>query len=371
MKFSIPYTNHGLYPVQIEDIVLLLKYSIESVPGNIVNLSMDIDTGACNIILENFSEHKFLRSLVESSADYIIVATEFITNGTFNDFHSSSDYGPYEWWKVRYDCFIEAAKLARAVWCFSEEMVRDYKQVVGDKVFFFPMTYVPGLKQFSCRPSSGKDIDILFTGTITAYRRHILDLLSASGFGVIALPTSTPTYIRNDLCARTRVAVNIRQYSDWKYPSLMRYHYHIMNMVPLVGEKCEIASYLDNYVAIAEPCMILDKCREIIEGNGKSYLEQYQAFINDMPSERFIPDLLDRTMSQPAISKQLFNSVSKSIGWGEIARKIQENEEKAKFHYITEKFTLLEWTNISLRKFIRKILQIFHLKDVEHDNDRE
>jgi len=358
MKYSIPYSNHGSSPIHIEDILLLLKHSIESISGNYVNLSRTIDYNSCNIILENFGSNDFLKSLIESRADYIIVATEFITNKTFNCFSNNSDYGKHSIWKTRYNNFIEAAKYARAIWCFYEDLIDDYRNIVGEKILFFPMTYVPKLKQFETRPFLFKDIDVIFTGGVTAYRKNIFDELTAAGLEIFTMPSNTPTYIRNDFSSRAKIGINLRQSRDWKYASLMRYHYHIMNKVPMIGEKCEIASYLDKYVIIADRSTFVSKCIEMIENKNVCAESLYSNFEAEMQCSNFIPQLIDKTMSFQ-ITKCKDLSFSTRIKW---QGNVHEDELVDEFHIITEEFNIVLWTFLAIRKFARKFLQLFHLK---------
>ena len=119
MRFKLVYGKYGRSGnipinsplVHTTDNMLLLKYGLESL-GHQVDFEHGFAPGYTNIIMENFT-YDTLEEMKEavSTKDtrFIIVATEFLTGDTFNDFGTciaGTDVPMYEnlaYWKKRYN----------------------------------------------------------------------------------------------------------------------------------------------------------------------------------------------------------------------------------------------------------------------------
>ena len=93
----------------------------------------------------------------------------------------------------------------------------------------------------------------------------ILNELANKGLNVKVLEVMTPEYVRSSWINRSKVAINLRQHADWKYPSNSRYYYHLMNHSMLVSEKCEYDCDLSNYIEEVEAEKFVDHSNQIKE----------------------------------------------------------------------------------------------------------
>lgn len=304
MEFKLVYGNHGKDPVHVYETLLLIKYGLMSL-GHKADLEHNITPGKTNIILENFT-YDFLEVYREFASvpgtEYILVATEFLTGETFNQFSPPSEecdetqhYENPRYWRKRYRTFVEAAKYACAIWHLSRPQAPLYRELLGrDTVFYLPHGHVPQLERVHHHPDAYKDIDVLFTGTRTAYRDQVLAGLRKQGLAVeFSLPRGSVQ--REDLVARSRIALNVRQSGEWKYPSNSRFHYHISNLSLLVSERCEESCDLSAYVIEAETDQLFEVCDSLISeqrylSEAKDRLERFRI---EMPMSKLMEPLVE------------------------------------------------------------------------------
>jgi hypothetical protein len=264
MIFKLIYGNHAANGLAIVDTLNLIKHSLEEL-GHQAHFERNICPGHINIVTEFFT-YDFLahyeKALETAGTQFIIIATEYLTGETFNNFDNlkieqfttlNSHYDNLTYWKKRFTTFEIAAKHACAIWHLSEHQVHNYQQRFGqDKVCYLPHAYVASLENPNTVALSDKDVDVIFTGTATPYRMNILNGLANKGLEVKVLEVMTPEYVRASWVSRAKVAINLRQHADWKYPSNSRFYYHLMNHSMLVSEKCEFDCDLSKYVAEVE-----------------------------------------------------------------------------------------------------------------------
>jgi hypothetical protein len=304
MEFKLVYGNHGKDPVQVYETLLLIKFGLESL-GHKADLEHNLSPGKTNILIESFS-YDFLEVFREFSktpgTDYIIVATEYLTGETFNQFGKPIEerdnmphYENPRYWRKRYKTFLEANKYCRAVWHLSESQVQTYRQELGLKhVHYLPHGHVSQLERVHHQINQHKDIDVLFTGTPTAYRDQVISDLRRKGLSVkFSLPRSSVQ--REDLVGRAKLALNIKQSAEWKYPSNSRFHYHITNSSLVVSEKCEESCDLSKYVVETTSDHIFQVCDALIsedryQAEATTRLEQFRT---EMPMKRLASALLD------------------------------------------------------------------------------
>ena len=121
MRFQIVFSNLK-YITSMEDYLVLLRLLIEAA-GHQVRYDNRGAASVCNILFEGFtpSHVETFRALKQGGSDSIIVATEYVTGRTFNDFARQSDansgdghYGNRAYWQERFDNFVGCARHARA-----------------------------------------------------------------------------------------------------------------------------------------------------------------------------------------------------------------------------------------------------------------
>lgn len=305
MHFKLVYGNHGEHPIHTIDLLLLIKYSLESL-GHVVDLEKLMTPGKTNILVEFFS-YDFLEVYKDfhqtPNTEFIIVASEILTGSTFNKFRtfeeeSSDHYDNERYWKKRFTTFSKAIQLARAIWVLSDTQTKAYRQTFSETpAFYLPHGYVDQLEMVQHKPDEYKDIDVLFTGSKTAYRREVIDKIRALGLRAVFSPPNLRFPVREDTVARAKLAVNIRQNSEWPYPSNSRFHYHITNSSLLLSETCEESCDLSRYVSFCDSSDLPLECLNIIKTNNyqqkaAGILERFKA---EMPMRPLMEALLDAT----------------------------------------------------------------------------
>ena len=236
-----------------------------------------------NIILECFDESFIARCETALAQDcpIIILATEYITGETFNHFQSKrfpsflehalrwkhgrsilkrvspERYYRYagreQEFKNRYHNFLRVAKQARCIWVAEPRQVDPYQQRLGPghRVVAFP--YCAFEPCFAADGGSYQSVlekryDVFFSGSLTTYRKKILNELEAHGLSVLKLPPTTPLFMRNQFADQSRIILDLKQDPDWAYVSNLRLHYHLQRGDFVVSESRRYPSCLSKYV---------------------------------------------------------------------------------------------------------------------------
>ena len=310
MNFKLVYGNHGRNPFHIMDTLLLLRLSLEAA-GHKADLSEQIVAGTTNIIVECFNaEHVQQLALAKRTqgTDLIIVATEFLTGHTFNNFENksrskehttASHYSDNGYWSARFGAFMDAQLMARSIWHLSETQVDPFKTLVRHtNVQYLPHGYVEGFERVKHKRPEHKDIDAIFTGHLTDHRLGIIQKLQHHHINAVASqPLNFPQ--REDLVARSKIALNLKQSHDWKHPSNSRFHYHLSNSSLLLSEYCEISCDLTPYIEQASTDELFTTCRELLVENKWQSRAKFQTerFISECPMLPLMENLLDSTYS--------------------------------------------------------------------------
>ena len=298
-KAYVVYGNHGRSPVQLEDYHAYLTQFIRR-QGYEVLFSEDPMPGQLNVLIE-FFDAEFVRKIRKASGHsggrFIVIATEFITGETFNEFghdpekfriESSrfsclarsiggfiaprifpafarrlalrafpdayvriraeyrrrfrtaieSTYSQDEYWLERYRNFCRAVPFCEQIWCVSPHQIGAYRDRFRDsKIRLMPLASWNIECSNLLQGQICKDIDFLFTGSITPYRDSVLRELKSRGFTVVEGPPTWPAYLRDHYIARSKICLQIRQSPAWKYPSIMRYHHLLSSGALVVADK--------------------------------------------------------------------------------------------------------------------------------------
>lgn len=305
MEFKLVYGNHGRDPFHIMDTLLLIKLSLESL-GYKADLEERMTPGKTNILLECFT-FDFVEAMKDvkmaSGTEFIIIGTEFLTGKTFNNFDTDeertldSHYDIPDYWRKRFRTFLAAQEHARALWHLADSQVDAFKAATGhSNVHYLPHGYVEGFARVRHKPAAHKDIDAIFTGTLTRHRSDLIQELKQRGLNAIA--TKPLNFVqREDLIARAKIGLNLKQTSSWLYPSNSRYHYHLSNNSLLVSEDCPVTCDLSPYILTAPVEKFADLCCEAIAaGNWETQAEQNkERFMSEQPMTRLMRELLDKT----------------------------------------------------------------------------
>jgi hypothetical protein len=325
-NLTIVYGNHGR-AIQLEDHLITLQACLKQL-GIRVDLEAEPQPDRTNLLVEGFG--RTFTSHVESLAGrarFVILATELVTGNTFNAFDRTHRNLALERirrrlerirtkrarrvgdgsrppptrpphsteFQLRYRNFVKLSRLADAIWCLSEHQIEPYRMATGGgNVLHLEFGFVEGMPTIAHRSNAEKDIDFLFTGSVTPYRSRILEALSRRGFRVVTIGPTTPGFIRNEFIARSRICLNLRQSEGWEYPSVNRFHYHLMHHSLLVTERTRFACEVSDYVLGCDPEEILSFCEKVhAEGH---YNERAAELYEKYRSETSMPEKLDRVL---------------------------------------------------------------------------
>lgn len=303
--FNMPYGNHGENPA-MEDIANYFRAAITEA-GHVFNITPSIDRNAINLVLENFPEGipEVIEAAAKQGTKFIILVSEAVTGNTFNDFkpkeRDASWYGDGSRtvWNTRFRNFIRVAETCKLVWCLVPQQLSEYATIIPSSwLHLVPTGYVGGYATVDNRPDHLKDIDILFSGSLTARRTRIIEALQRLGANVLHFKPSAPSFIRDNIVSRSKISLGIKQFDEWKYPSLTRHYYHLMNASFMLSEKCEYPCVLDKYVAVAEPetfvPMIIDTLKE---GNfSQQAMQNRQRYQDEVPLKPLFAKFLDQSL---------------------------------------------------------------------------
>lgn len=305
MRICIYTGNHG-NSVGITDLVYLLRNGLRDC-GHDPVISHALMPGHCNLMIEHFIEEQHLHHLVASKkpgTKYILIGTELITGRSFNSglvpkhWHYSND----DYWKVRFDAFLLAARMSEAVWVLGEMAIAPYEAVLpGIPVRFLPHAWVSGSDLVQHRPEHEKDIDFYFSGTMTDYRRAILEDLGRH-HKVIFAAQSTPDYLRLDQLARTKVCLSLPLSPENELPSISRMHFHLQNRNFMVHHAYAQPCRLDPYVLHAPPAEFGDWARAALQVPNRREIADgvLRRFRAEMPMSRWMQPLLDEVLGAGA-----------------------------------------------------------------------
>jgi len=309
MHFKIVYGNHYNYGIQVSETILLVKAALE-VAGHAADIVRHFCPGFINIFQEGLitqdnSNIDFLNSfdaaLKHPKTHIIIIATEYLKNHTFNDFDANNEkdtsiYSNKAYWRTRLANFLYMEKASIATWHLGEYAVDDYKNYLKhNKIFYLPHYYAPNLTRVNHNQDTDKDIDFLFTGSQTDYRKGIITDLRNRGYNVVLGTTITASFHRENLLQRTKVSLNLKQYPDWPYASPSRFHYHIINKSLLLTENCTYGCDIQPYVITAPEDNFLEFCVDTLEAQNynKKAQEYFELFRKECDFKPVIEKLLD------------------------------------------------------------------------------
>ncbi|HRY16249.1 MAG TPA: hypothetical protein P5330_10315, partial [Candidatus Competibacteraceae bacterium] len=134
---KIVYENHDT-GIHIADTLLMMLWGLQGA-GYRADIERELTPGYLNIMLENFNDQftEKVLQLADQGTDFIIVATEFLTGSTFNDFRrSASDltkdihYDNSAYWVKRCHNFLRLSRSALAIWHLSEHQVPVYQEAL-------------------------------------------------------------------------------------------------------------------------------------------------------------------------------------------------------------------------------------------------
>lgn len=327
-KIYLVYGNHGEAPHQIEDYLEYLLdiskslgfdmiFTREPVPGE-TNILMEYFDAPFVQRVEKCARQK--------GTKFIAIATEFVTGKTFNRFQDGkavevshkrrsnlplwlddflshtipvvvnphvrdllvalfpktylrakelylsrfdvpiqSTYDNEAYWIKRFRNFERASRFCEAIWCVTPHQLEGYKNY-----FYSQSIELLPIASWTPEPINAyqgrlpKDIDFLFTGSATPHRKELLDQLTAKGYRVVVGTPAWPKQLRENFTARSKVTLHIKQNAQWKYPSVMRYHYLLTSGSIVVAEESFEHCMQEKFLTLTPADQFVTKCEALI-----------------------------------------------------------------------------------------------------------
>lgn len=314
------FGNHGNSPAQIEDYLDYLR-SVAIYSGVEIRFSRELVPNAHNLILECFDEQSLfqLKDCKEKYPETRIacLCSEVITGNTFNNFASlttnsdplvdkrrphslmksaaywltppivrfaakkfllrslrggapdvvSNYYNDGSFWTKRYKNFLSAVGYFDEVWYLIPFQRDEFVKLLGqEKVHHLPIAGFPNRHRTEqAFEILEKDIDFLFTGTVTPYRAHQLNRLRSHGYNVVSGSAALSGVIRDQYIARTKICVHVKHAADWYFPSIMRLHHMLSIGAPIVAERAVDRCPQESFVVSVDSVDFVKTCCDLIE----------------------------------------------------------------------------------------------------------
>jgi hypothetical protein len=270
----------------LDDFCRLVCYSLESLGYSCSMACNQVEPDRINIV---FCGHMLgTPDHVHSIADactYIAMQHEVLNadgvNLTKNKEHFDNVYLPF-------------MQRALVVW---EGIPRNLPALekLGIRTGFFRGGYHPAVHDV--RAKRERDIDFLFYGSITPYRREMLEQLSARGHQVVAVFDPRAPY-RNDLIGRARVNLAPIQGPGMEHFAYGRVCYLLNNDSLIVVERCEDQQWLESCFISTSKDNWIDVCEQTLWRDDQDavrdeFCERYRSF----PFTEQMQGLLDATFS--------------------------------------------------------------------------
>lgn len=296
MKFNIALGNHAGHGINTtRDHTLLIKGGLEEA-GHFAHLSVDdMFRDEMNIFYDfiNPENIAYFRNVKRASHRYGLITTEILAGGLFNNADN-------EVTRARIAATQEVASQAEFLWVMHEPSLPSYRALCGhDRCYYLPLGYAEGAREIRRLPYEARDIDFLFFGYLTPYRKALLDKLG--GRGLVARHVyDVPGFIRNSLIERSKINLALRQNETWDQPSVGRISYLVTNRCAVIAERTANGPPYENYVMTAEPSRFIESCVETISNSTYwATADQYAAaFKKDLSMKEIMTRLIDQTFGR-------------------------------------------------------------------------
>lgn len=255
--FNIIMANHAI-GVHVSDLFEYFYNGIKLAGGNPKFSYNRWEAGHINLLLENFENDGFTEAIYQiklrsPTSKLCLVVTELLLDGRMNSAehqgqtNSGRHYENNEYWEKRTANFKKLLPHFDRIICISEALFDGYKHL-HNNVYYIPLAYYSPQRPLPKISDSDKDIDILFSGTLTPYRKNLLETWSQRGFRVENLSAHTPDYVRVDYCARSKIYLGLKLSSETRLLSKSRAQYVLLNEIKHVFERVQSATDLDDYL---------------------------------------------------------------------------------------------------------------------------
>lgn len=291
MKFHICNVEPQGYPWAhfLDDACRLFCYALESLGHSCSLGGNQLEPDRMNIV---FCGHLLTTpeqvETIASSCQYIAIQHEVLNNRSVNLTGTPEHFR---------DVYLPFMRRAVAVWEGTARNLVPLREM-GVRTAFFRGGYHPWMQDIHLRRE--RDIDFLFYGSITPYRRQLLEQLSARGRVVVAVFDPRPHY-RNDLIARTKVHLAPIQGPSMEHFAYGRVGYLLNNEGLVVVERCESQDWLEHCFITASSDNWVDVCEQtLVRADREEIRIEFAARYRQLPFTEQVQHLLEETWREPA-----------------------------------------------------------------------
>ena len=186
-----------------------------------------------------------------------MIVTEIMTPTGFNSANtaqtlSGEQYSDSAYWGKRTRGFETLVPQLDGLIFLAESLFEGYARLNLNS-HYLPLVALPGYMRIKREPTSKRDIDVFFSGTITAYRAQVIDMLKSEGLQVFQQSPQYPEYLRRHFLSRSKLAVGLRLAENTQFTSKQRAHYYLINRIPHVFETTPDETDLHKFIQFAKP----------------------------------------------------------------------------------------------------------------------
>jgi len=289
--------NHGS-AVQVEDILEYVRQGLISQDLRVSYSDVGYLTSGVNIILEcnNADFNSSITQIRKRSpqSKLFIITSERLTPSGFNSANTATQkikdegdqdaghwhYDNREYWEKRTQEFMDMLPVVDGLILNSEDSFIEY-QKLGKPMYYLPLSHPNKPIRHEPNSNSVKDIDLLFTGTVTPYRESLIKKFESRGIKVWALGSASPDYLRKDYFRRAKISVGMNLSAEAELLSKYRAYYYLVHRIPHVFERAKLKTDLDPYINFAEPGdAFVQACIRLLSGRSTFPTHLFDDFAN-------------------------------------------------------------------------------------------
>ena len=290
MHFHFCTANHSRQGREsLIDMMVWFRSGLERLGHRVTESDRGFDQGAVNILWELFTD-KDAKLLKESGVRYGIVATEIADGDGFNQRRDGA-------WPERWAGFLKAAEGASFIWTTVERSQPFYAQLAPTAFIEF------GFVEELVSPLAAEEptADFFFLGSVTEYRRPIIDRLRRHAR--INCPGTIVRWSAGErVMASAKVGLVLKLSADWPLPSPARVGRILLARRGLAAEHT-VDSTKQSMIVPSAPAgadFVEFAMSKLGEGWRRDADAAFERYRSELPMARIMERVLDLTCSASA-----------------------------------------------------------------------
>jgi hypothetical protein len=267
--------NHGNC-VHVQDQLEYVVDGLRSVNCRAGYSDLRYGVDAINIVLEGsygtFSEQVADARRHNPNSRLFMIVTEVLSDEGFNSANARHEdkhqlYSNRKYWSERTQDFYKILPALDGIITVSEELSVGYARL-DTPAFYLPLAAPPRHVPIERFPREEQDIDVIFTGTLTGYRKQIIKQLEGRGLSVVHLSPKTPDFLRRHYFQRAKLSIGLKLEPDTRILSKFRAHYHLVNHIPHLFEFTAGATDLHQFINFCRDSdRFVETCVQMVRNN--------------------------------------------------------------------------------------------------------